>query len=191
MTDAAALRDLPDLLKLGKAKQAVRPGPNVVVRIVLDRPLDTITEGHASLHVATDRDRSRSNNAPAGVGEGQQPFAGSEDVASVTYATTTGTATLLDSDLASAWYEDDDEFAAAWATPTVLDLLLRPDALGDGVSVVTFTSGTDGGYDTVSLGTGPIPIDGRVGLRPVCLEASLSGDPYLVSRLAGERPDPP
>ncbi len=65
----------------------------------------------------------------------------------------------------------------------MLDLLLRPDALGDGVSVVTFTSGTDGGYDTVSLGTGPVPIDGRVGLRPVCLEASLSGDPYLVPRL--------
>ena len=78
------------LLKLGKAKQAVRPGRNVVVRIVLDRPLDAITEGHASVHVATDRDRSRSNNAPAGVGEGEQPFAGSEDVSSVTYATTTG-----------------------------------------------------------------------------------------------------
>ena len=89
VTDAAALRDADWLLKLGKAKQAVRPGQNVVVRIVLDRPLDAVTEGHASVHVATDSDRSRSNNAPAGVGEGEQPFAGSEDVSSVTYATTT------------------------------------------------------------------------------------------------------
>ena len=65
----------------------------------------------------------------------------------------------------------------------MLDLLLRPDALGDGISVVTHTSGPDGGYDTLSLGTGPIPLDGPVGLRPVCLEASLSADPYLVPRL--------
>jgi hypothetical protein len=183
VTDAAALRDADWLLKLGKAKQAVRPGQNVVVRIVLDRPLDAVTEGHASVHVTTDRDRSRSNNAPAGVGEGEQPFAGSEDVSSVTYATTTAATSLLDSDLARAWYEDDDEFAAAWAAPTVLDILLRPEALGDGISVVTHASGSEGGYDSLSLGTGPIPLDGVVGLRPVCLEASLSKEPYLVTRL--------
>ncbi len=99
------------------------------------------------------------------------------------YATTTGATTLLDSDLAKAWYEDDDEFAAAWAAPGVLDLLLRPDALGDGVAVVTYANGPDGGYDTLALGSGPIPLDGRVGLRPLCLEASLSGEPYVVERL--------
>ncbi len=183
VTDAAVLRDADWLLKLGKAKQAVRPGRNVVVRIMLDQPLDAVAEGHASVHVATDRDRSRSNNAPVGVGEGEQPFAGSEDVSSVTYATTTAATSLLDSDLARAWYEDDDEFAAAWAAPTVLDILLRPEALGDGISVVTHTSGSEGGYDRLSLETGPIPLDGAVGLLPVCLEASISKDPYLVTRL--------
>ena len=183
VADAAALREAEDLLRLGKAKQAVRPGRNVVVRVVLDRPLDEIADGHASLHVATDRDRSRSNNAPAGVGEGAQPFAGSEDVYTVAHATTTGATTLLDSDLAKAWYEDDDEFAAAWAAPGVLDLLLRPDALGDGLAVVTYANGPDGGYDTLALGSGPLPLDGRVELRPLCLEASLSGEPYVVERL--------
>jgi hypothetical protein len=150
---------------------------------VLDRPLTEIADGHASIHVATDRDRSRSNNAPAGVGEGMQPFAGSEDVYSVVYATTSGDTRLLDSDLASGWYGDKDEFAAAWAAPTVLDVLLRPEALGDGLTVATHRSGTDGGYDTLTLGTGPIPLDGQVGLRPACLEASISGEPFVVRRL--------
>jgi hypothetical protein len=182
VADPGALRDADWLLKLGRAKQAVRPGSNVLVRVVLDRPLSEISEGHAGIHVATDRDRSRSNNAPAGVGEGEQPFAGSEDVASVVYATTTGATSLLDSDLAQGWYEDDDEFAAAWAAPAVLDLLFRPEALGDGLSVVAFTSGTDG-YDVVSLDPAAIPLDGTVGLRPLCLEASLTGQPYVVRRL--------
>jgi hypothetical protein len=150
---------------------------------VLDRPLVEIADGHASVHVTTDRDRSRSTNAPAGVGEGLQPFAGTEDVATVVYATTTGETRLLDSDLARGWYEDDDPFAAAWPTPTVLDVLLRPESLGDDLSLVTYTSGADGGYDVLSLGTGPIPLDGRVGLRPACLSASLSGEPFVIGRL--------
>jgi hypothetical protein len=100
----------------------------------------------------------------------------------VTYAATTGATSLLDSDLARGWYEDDDAFAAAWAAPTVLDVLFRPEALGDGVDVVAFTSATDG-YDVVSLDPGPIPLDGAVGLRPLCLEASLTGRPYVVRRL--------
>jgi hypothetical protein len=182
IADPGTLRGADWLLKLGRAKQAVRPGSNVVVRVVLDRPLSEILDGHAGVHVATDRDRSRSNNAPARVGDGAQPFAGREDVASVVFASTTGATSLLDSDLARGWYEDDDEFAAAWAAPTVLDVLFRPEALGDGLDVVAFTSATDG-YDVVSLDPGPIPLDGAVDLRPLCLEASLTGQPYVVRRL--------
>lgn len=184
VTDPGAIRDLDGLLKLGKAKKAVRPGQNVLVRVVLDRPLVDTTDGHATVHVTTDRDRSRSNNAPAGVGQGLQPFAGVEDVATVAYATTTGETTLLDSDLAGGWYEDKDPFAAVWAAPAVLDLLLRPEALGDSLAVVTYTSGTDGGYDLLSLGTGPVPLDGVVGLRPACLGASLSGESFVIARLS-------
>jgi hypothetical protein len=183
IADAGPLRDLEGLLKLGKAKQAVRPGPNVLIRVVLERPLAETAAGHASIHVATDRDRSRSNNAPAGVNAGPQPFAGLEDVASVAYASTTGQTTLLDSDLASGWYGDADPFAAAWASPTVLDVLLRPEAVGDSVSVVTYANGPDGGYDTLGLDGGPIPLDGAVGLRPACLEASLTAGPFVVRRL--------
>jgi hypothetical protein len=183
ITEAGLLRDLDGLLKLGKVKQAVRPGPNLLVRVVLERPLAETAAGHAGIHVATDRDRSRSNNAPAGVAAGEQPFAGVQDVVSVAYASTTGQTTLLDSDLASGWYGDDDPFAAAWASPTVLDVLLRPEAVGDGVSVVTYANGPDGGYDTLGLVGGLIPLDGAVGLRPGCLEASLTPGPFVVRRL--------
>jgi hypothetical protein len=181
--DAGPIRDLEGLLKLGKAKEAVRPGQNVLVRVVLERPLAETPAGYTSIHVATDRDRSRSNNAPAGVDAGEQPFAGVEDVVSVAYASTTGQTTLLDSDLASGWYEDGDPFAAAWASPTVLDLLLRPEAVGDGLAAVTYANGRDGGYDTLGLASGLVPLDGAVGLRPACLEAHLSAGPFVVRRL--------
>jgi hypothetical protein len=181
--DAKLVREADWLLKAGKAKRAVRPGRSVLVRVVLDRPLDQVEDGHAGVHIATDIDSSRSNDAPAGVRVPEQPFAGSEDVYSVTYATTTGRTALFDSDLSSGWYEDDDPFAAAWATPTVLDILVRPEAMGAGLRVVTFTSPDDGGYDSVSLGSGPLPVDGQVGLRPACIEASISAEPFVVGRL--------
>jgi hypothetical protein len=186
IADPATIRDLPGLLKAGKQKQAVRPGQNVLVRVVLDGPIsavDGLVDGHAGIHLATDIDRSRSNNAPAAVGRDEQPFAGSEDVYSITYATTTGQTRLLDSDLSRGWYSDDDAFAAAWAAPDVLDILVRPEGIGDGIRVLSFTSGVDGGYDSVDLGTGAIPIDGQVGLRPACLEASISDEPFIISRL--------
>jgi hypothetical protein len=183
IADAAAVRDMEGLLKAGKVKQAVRPGRNVVVRVVLDRPLSEVIDGHAGVHVVTDIDRSRSNNAPAGIGEAEQPFAGSEDVYSVTFATTTGQTRLLDTDLAEAWYRDRDAFAAAWADPAVLDLLVRPERIGDEIRVVTFTDGPDGGYDTLTLGIGAIPVDGEVGLRPTCLEASILAEPFVIRRL--------
>jgi hypothetical protein len=183
ITDPAAVRDLEGLLKAGKVKQAVRPGRNIVVRVVLDRPLSDVADGHAGIHVATDIDRSRSNNAPAGVTDAVQPFAGSEDVYSVTFATTTGQTRLLDTDLAGAWYRDRDPFSAAWAAPAVLDLLVRPEGIGDELRVVTFTSAADGGYDTLTLGSGAIPVGGDVGQRPACLEASIVAEPFVVRRL--------
>jgi len=183
IADPAAVRGSDELLKAGKVKRAVRPGAGVLVRIVLDRPLSEIESGHAGVHVATDIDGSRSNNAPAVVGAVHQPFAGSEDVYSVTYATTSAKTKLLDSDLSAGWYEDDDAFAASWAAPNVLDLLVRPEGMGDGLRVVTFVSGADGGYDTLTIGPGPIPVDGDVGLLPLCVEGSMSTQPFVVRRL--------
>ncbi len=187
IADVAAVRTMDGLLASGKLKRAVRPGRNVLVRVVLDRPLDSIGDGHAGIHVATDIDRSRSNNAPAGVDAGQQPFAGSEDVYTVAYASTNGKTQLLDSDLSKGWYEGDDPFAAAWASPTVLDLLVRPEAMGDGLVVVTFSTAAEGGYDSLALGSAPIPVDGQVGLRPICLEASIASEPFMVERLVEGR----
>jgi hypothetical protein len=182
--EAGPLRRADDVLRTGRRNRAVRPGTNAIVRIVLDRRLDQIAEGYAGIHVATDIDRSRTNNAPAGVARAPQPFAGSEDVYSITHATTTGLTELHDSDLARGWYRDRDAFAAAWAAPNVLDLLIRPEGLGDELRVVTFTSADGGAYDIVDLGTGGIPVDGAVGLRPTCLAAATSTEPFVVSRLA-------
>ena len=187
IADVVAVRTMDGLLANGRVKRAVRPGRNVLVRVVLDRPLDSIGDGHAGIHVATDIDRSRSNNAPAGVDAGQQPFAGSEDVYTVAYASTNGRTQLLDSDLSKGWYGGDDPFAAAWASPTVLDLLVRPEAMGDGLVVVTFSTATEGGYDGLALGSAPIPVDGQVGLRPACLEASIANEPFVVKRLVEGR----
>jgi hypothetical protein len=182
--EAGPLRRADDVLRTGRRNRAVRPGANAIVRIVLDRPIDEIAEGYAGIHVATDIDRSRTNNAPIGVGRAPQPFAGSEDVYSVTHATTTGLTELQDSDLARGWFRDRDAFAAAWAAPDVIDILIRPEGLGDELRVVTFTSAADGGYDVVDLGTGGIPVDGAVGLRPSCLAAAISTEPFVVPRLA-------
>lgn len=183
VADAGSLRRADTVLRTGRRNQAVRPGSNALVRVILDRPLTEIAEGYAGIHVATDIDRSRTNNAPAGVGRTPQPFAGSEDVYSVTHATTTGLTELHDSDLARGWFRDRDAFAAAWAAPNVIDFLIRPEGLGDELRVVTFTSAPDGGYDIVDLGTGGIPVDGSVGLRPSCVAAAITREPFVVRRL--------
>jgi hypothetical protein len=66
----------------------------------------------------------------------------------------------------------------------VLDLLVRPEAVGEGLRVVTFVSGDEGGYDSVGLGPGPIPRDGQVDFRPSCVEASIMVAPFVVRRLS-------
>jgi len=181
--DPGAIRDSAQLLTKGKAAKAVKGGPAVLVRIVLDRPVDAIEEGYAGVHVVTDIDGARSNNAPAGVARPDGAFAGLQDVYSLTYATTTGKTKLFDSDLSSAWYKGKDRFAASWASPNVLDVLIPAQAIGEGVKVVTFVSGADGGYDTVALGSATIPLDGQVDLVPACSEASLLVEPFTVRRL--------
>jgi hypothetical protein len=183
IVDPAPLRRDPDVLRRGRRNQAVRLGPARLVRVVLDRPIDQIADGYAGIHVATDIDGSRTNNAPAGVGSRRQPFAGSEDVYSVSFATTTGRTQLLDSDLARGWFRDRDAFAAAWAAPNVLDVLIRPEGLGAELRVVTHTSAADGGYDVMDLGPGGVPVDGVAGLRPVCVEATIAVEPFVVRRL--------
>ncbi len=183
ISDPAAIRKSDDLLKLGGRKKAVTSGPHVLVRVVLDRPLSEIDAGYAGVHVATDIDRSRSNNAPAGVGTTGNPFAGMQDVYSLTYAATTGKSKLLRSDLAKRWYKAKGPFAAMWAAPNVLDIVVAPQDFGDDFRVVTFVSGADGGYDRADLGPAPIPSDGRVQDVASCIEASISTQPFTVRRL--------
>ena len=183
ISDPGGIRASDELLRLGKPKKAVREGPGVLVRVVLDRPVDQVEGGHSSVHIATDIKGSRSDNAPTAVADPHNPFAGSGDVYSLTWASTTGKTKLLDSDLAQGWYKDRDPFAAAWAAPNVLDVLVAPQAFGDGFRVLTHVDGRDGGYDTVSLGVGAIPADGEVGLIPICIEGSVSDQPFVVGRL--------
>ncbi|MFV2063957.1 MAG: hypothetical protein ACC726_10660 [Chloroflexota bacterium] len=181
--DAGAIRSSDDLMTLGKPGRAVRAGPAVLVRVVLDRPASAIEDGYSGVHVATDIDGARSNNAPASVARPDGPFAGLQDVYSLTYATTTGKTKLLDSDLSTGWYKGKARFAASWAAPNVLDVLVPAQAIGEGIKVITFVSGADGGYDSVKLGPASIPVDGQVGLVPVCAEASISVEPFTVRRL--------
>jgi hypothetical protein len=181
--DATAVRDSTELLRLGTRKRAVRPGPATLVRIVIDRPPTEIAEGHSGVHIATDIDGSRSNDAPTGVGSADNPFAGSQDIYSLTYAATTDKANLLGSNLARAWYKDNGPYAAAWAAPNVLDMLIAPEDIGAGIRAISFVSGSEGGYDSAGVGIAPIPINGRVGLVPICIEGSISTDPFTVRRL--------
>ena len=129
-TILSRIRSADELLKLGKVKKAVPSGPAVLVRVVLDRGVDEVEGGHASVHVATDADGSRSNNAPSGVADPASPFAGFADVYSLTWASTTGKTRLLASDLAKRWYAGKDPFSAAWAAPNVLDVLIAPEYFG-------------------------------------------------------------
>jgi hypothetical protein len=178
-----AVRETPGLRKLGKIKKAVPRGTAYVVRIVLDRAPEDVPGGHASIHVATDVDGSRSNNVPSGIAAPDNPFAGSQDVYSLTWASTTGKTRLLNSDLAKAWYKGKDPFATAWAAPGVLDVLIRPSTMGEGFRVITHAAGGEGGYDWLALGSAAIPVSGQVGLVPVCLEGSIVAEPFAVPRL--------
>lgn len=182
--DPAPVRSADGLLKLGRAKKAVPAGEAVLVRVALDRAPSEVAGGHAGIHLATDIDGSRSNNVPAGIARPGYPFAGSENIYSLTWASTTGKTKLLSSDLAKAWYKAKDPFATSWAEPTVLDFLVAPKAFGDGFRVITYTAGSEGGYDSVGYGPGPVPTDGRVGLVPVCNEGSILAEPFIVGRLS-------
>jgi hypothetical protein len=182
--DPTPIRTADSLLKLGKAKKAVPAGEAVVVRVVLDGVPSDVPGGHASIHLATDFDGSRTNNVPAGIARPDFPFAGSDNIYSLTWASTTGKTRLLSSDLAKAWYKAKDPFAANWAEPTVLDFLVAPQAIGDGFRVITHAAGSEGGYDIVSYGPAPVPTDGRLGLVPVCHEGSISAVPFTIGRLS-------
>jgi hypothetical protein len=117
------------------------------------------------------------------VNDPANPFAGSGDVYSLTWASTTGKTRLLGSDLAKGWYKDKGPFAASWAAPNVLDILVRPQAFGDGFRVATHTAGAQGGFDSVSVGPNAIPADGRLNLVPTCVEGSIAVQPFVVKRL--------
>jgi hypothetical protein len=183
IADPVPIRQSEELLRLGSRKRAVPGGPAVLVRIVLDRPADDVDGGHSSVHVATDIDGSRSNNAPTGVAAPDSPFAGSQDIYTLAWASTTGKTSLLVSDLARRWYRGKTPFAAMWAAPNVLDVLVAPEAFGQGFRVITHVDGEDGGYDRAGVGLAPIPADGRVGLVPACIEGSISGEPFVVGRM--------
>jgi hypothetical protein len=183
--DPSAVRRADGLLKLGKAKRAVRPGEQLLVRAVVGRPPSAVQDGHAGVHLATDVDGSRSNNVPSGVNRPDFPFAGSQVVYSLTWAPTTGQTRLLNSDLGRRdWYRGEAPFAAAWASPTVLDLLVPPSGMGEGFRVVTHTAAESGGYDVVSLGPAAIPVGGEAGLVPTCVEGSVANEPIVVPRLS-------
>lgn len=181
--DPGKVRTAKGLLKQGKAKRAVTAGESILLRVVLDRPPSEVPGGHASVHLATDIDGSRSNNVPAGIARPDYPFAGSENVYSLTWASTTGKTKLLASDLAKAWYKDKTPYAASWAEPTVLDFLFAPKAFGDGFRVVTHAAGNEGGYDVLSLGPVAVPTSGTVGLVPSCHEGSVRAEPFVIGRL--------
>jgi len=151
--------------------------------VLLDSAPQDILDGHASVHLTTDVDGSRSNNVPAGIARPDYPFAGSENVYSLTWASTTGKTKLLASDLAKSWYKDKTPFAASWSEPTVLDFLVAPKSFGDDFRVVTHASGDEGGYDLASWGPAALPTDGTVGLVPVCHESSISAEPFTIGRL--------
>jgi hypothetical protein len=181
--DPGPVRKADGLLKRGKVKQAVSKGRSLIVRVLLDRAPSEVEGGHASVHLATDVDGSRSNNVPAGIARPDHPFAGSENVYSLTWAATTGQTKLLASDLAKAWYKDKTPFAASWAEPTVLDFLVAPEAMGEGLRVITYAAGEGGGYDVASWGPSAVPTDGAVGLVPVCQEGSILAQPFVIGRL--------
>ncbi len=191
ITEPGIIRESERLLKSGQRKKAVQAGPAIVVRVVLDRPVDDVGGDHSGIHVATDIDGSRSNNAPTGVAAPDSPFAGSQDVYSLTWASTTGQQRLLASDLAKGWYKDKSPFAAAWAAPNVLDLLVAPEAIGEGFRVITHVDGEAGGYDSATVGLGPIVASGEVGYVPTCYRGLHHGRAVRGRPTGRERPDAP
>ena len=183
VTDAKAVRRSDGLLTRGTSKKAVKRGPVLLVRVVLDRPFDDIAADHSGVHLATDVDGSRNNNAPTAADKADGAFAGMQDVYSLGFANTTGKTKLLTSDLAKGWYKSKDFWAASRAAPAVIDFMVRPEGIGEGLRVVTYVSGEGGGYDAVSIGPSDVPVDGRVGLTPVCIEGTITAEPYTVGRL--------
>ena len=182
---ARALRGSDEVLVRGDARKVLRDGEALLVRTVLAAPLDSVADGHAAVLVATDGDGTRTNDAPTETGRPDGPFAGLQDVASLHHVADGDVTRVLQSDLARGWYKGKEAFAAARPAPTVIDVLLRIRDVGDAVRVVSFASGDDGGYDVVTVGPGAaaIPVDGRVGPLPVCLEAAIIAEPYTVRRL--------
>lgn len=177
------IRGVDGLLTRGKPKKAVPGGDALLVRIVLDRPFESIEDGHAGIYVATDADGARSNNAPTAVAKSDGPFAGFQDVFSLAYATTTEKTKLLTTDLSKGWYKGKRKFAAHRPSPEILDVLVPAERVGDGVKVVTYVSGDGGGYDSLSIGPSAIPVDGRLGLAPLCIEGSIEAEPFVVRRM--------
>ncbi|CAN5810015.1 hypothetical protein BH23CHL8_BH23CHL8_19330 [soil metagenome] len=184
--DAAAVGDSPELLRKGGKRKAVPSGEGVLVRIVLDRPLDALDTAHAGVFVATDVDGVRSNNAPVGVAEPDGPFADFQHVFSVNAAPGRDGLAALHTDLSKRrWYRGSATFAAARPAPEVIDMLIAPQSFGDHLRVVTYVDAEDGGYVVTGLGPvrSPIPLDGRVGRLPSCVEGSISNEAFTVRRL--------
>jgi hypothetical protein len=183
--DAARLRRAGDVLRSGNRRQAIRDGPALLIRTVLGSAPDALADGHGGVHVATDVDGVRSNDAPTGVDEPTGPFAGLQEVYSVSVAAGEKPDALF-SDLARGWYKGRQPFAAHRPAPEVVDILVRPERFGEAFRVATFTEGTaGGGYDVAGIGgtLAPIPLDGRVPATPMCLEASVATEPFVVERL--------
>jgi hypothetical protein len=182
---AKSLRSSGDVLVRGKAQKAIKGGEAVLVRVVLDQPLESLAAGHAGVFVATDADGGRSGNVPTAVEEPGGPFAGLQDVFSVHHVADGAVTELLQSDLGKGWYKGQDAFAVSSPAPGVLDFLLDRRDVGETVRGVTFAKAEESGYDVLTLGPGAaaVPLDGRVGALPLCLEGAISGRPYLVPRL--------
>jgi hypothetical protein len=183
--EASALRRSEDVLRVGNRRQAVRDGEALLIRTVLGSPPDAIADGHAGVHVGTDVDGVRSNDAPSGVEAPSGPFAGLQEVFSFTVAAGEEP-DILFSDLARGWYKGKQAYAASRPAPEVVDILVRPERFGETFRVATFTDTTaGGGYDVVGIGgvLAPIPLDGQVDAAPTCLEASVATEPFVVERL--------
>ena len=183
--DASSLRRAGDVLRVGNGRQAVRDGEALLIRTVLGSAPDAILDGHAGVHVGTDVDGVRSNDAPSGVEAPSGPFAGLQEVFS--FGVAAGEEPdILFSDLARGWYKGKQAYAASQPAPEVVDILVRPEHFGESFRVATFTDTTaGGGYDVAGLGgiLATIPLDGRVDAAPACLEASVASEPFVVERL--------
>jgi hypothetical protein len=183
--DASSLRRAGDVLHVGNRRQAIRDGEALLIRTVLGSAPDAIPDGYAGVHVGTDVDGVRSNDAPSGVEAPSGPFAGLQEVYSFSVAAGEEP-DILFSDLARGWYKGKQAYVASRPAPEVVDILVRPEHFGETFRVATFTdTSAGGGYDVAGLGgiLATIPLDGRVEAAPSCLEASVASEPFVVERL--------